>query len=105
MSVTVLTLGGSGVAVWDGSSAPNTAGSSGGSRGAVSAGATGEQGEMGRSLSVGSPVCGKRSLLGALSLRYRSSATLPLAAGSSSSRRFCLWKKPSWGGAEVQTGY
>lgn len=33
---------------------------------------------------------------GPLSLRYRSSATFPLAVCSSSSRRFCLWKKPSW---------
>lgn len=51
--------------------------------------------EMGRSLSVGSPVV-RGICRGALSLRYRSSDTFPFAAGSSSSLRFCLWKKPSW---------
>lgn len=40
--------------------------------------------------------CGEGNLPGALSLRYRSSDTFPFAAGSSSSLRFCLWKKPSW---------
>lgn len=40
--------------------------------------------------------CGEGDLPGALSLRYRSSATFPLAAGSFSSLRLCLWKKPSW---------
>lgn len=40
--------------------------------------------------------CGEGNLPGALSLRYRSSDTFPLATGSSSSLRFCLWKKPSW---------
>lgn len=35
---------------------------------------------------------------GPFSLRYRSSATFPLAVCSSSSRRFCLWKKPSCSG-------
>lgn len=51
---------------------------------------------------VSSPLW-KRCLLGALSLRYRSSATFPLAFCSSSSLRFCLWKKPSWVGERSHT--
>lgn len=55
----------------------------------------GSRREMGQSLSVGSPVV-RGICRGALSLRYRSSATFPFAASSFSSLRFCLWKKPSW---------
>lgn len=53
------------------------------------------KGEVRRSLSVGSPVEMRSLMGGSLSRRYRSSATFPLGPCSSSSRLFCLWKKPS----------